>query len=127
MTLVLVDTSVWIEHLRSSSSTLRGLLRHSLVLTHAMVAGELALGDLAQRETFLHSLTALPQSASAMDEEILAFIERRRLYGRGLVYVDAHLLASTQLTPGAKLWTRDRRLASIASEVGVAFTPSSED
>ncbi len=127
MTLILVDTSVWIEHLRSSSTTLRGLLRDSLVLTHAMVAGELALGYLAQRETFLHSLTALPQSTSAMDAEVLAFIEGCRLYGRGIGYVDAHLLASTQLTPGARLWTRDRRLASIASEVGVAFTPSSEN
>lgn len=118
--MILVDTSVWIDHLRYGNDALKDALHSGLVLLHPMVAGELALGRLGQREAFLLSLNALTPATPAMDHEVLAYIERNRLYGRGIGYVDVNLLVSTQLTPGAKLWTLDRRLAGIASEAGIA-------
>jgi predicted nucleic acid-binding protein len=117
---ILVDTSVWIEHLRARDETLGGELADENVLIHPFVIGELALGVLHERERLLGSLHDLPQASVATDREVLDLIARHRLFGSGIGYVDAHLLAAVRLTAGAALWTRDRRLAGVASRLGMA-------
>jgi hypothetical protein len=117
---ILVDTSVWVEHLRLASAILTELLDHGEVLGHPFVIGELALGNLRRRDPFLSDLWDLPQAIVAEDEEVLQFIEREALFGHGMGYVDAHLLAAARLTAGSKLWTRDRRLQSVAAQLGLA-------
>jgi predicted nucleic acid-binding protein len=121
---ILVDTSVWVEHLRSASAILSVLLDDGGVLGHPFVSGELALGNLRQRDDFLRVLRMLPQATSASHLEVLQFIDREALYGRGIGYVDAHLLAAARLTAGSKLWTRDRRLQRVADQLGLAAAPS---
>ncbi len=120
--MILVDTSIWIDHLRGGNLGLAGKLDAGQVLTHPLVIGELAMGDLRPREVVLRSLTQLPQAVMARDDEVLAYIDRLALHGKGIGYIDAHLLASTALTQDAELWTRDRRLAEIAVELGLAPT-----
>jgi predicted nucleic acid-binding protein len=117
---ILVDTSVWVDHLRHGDRELVTLLDQAQVLGHPAVLGEIALGSLAQRAKVLQLLTALPQANSASDDEVLGLIQRRRIYGRGIGYVDAQLLAGTLITADARLWTRDARLAEIATELGCA-------
>jgi predicted nucleic acid-binding protein len=117
---ILVDTSVWVDHLRSASAILSALLDNGGVLGHPFVLGELALGNLRQRDDFLQVLRRLPQATGASHLEVLQFIEREALYGRGIGYVDAHLLAAARLTAGSKLWTRDRRLQTVAGQLGLA-------
>jgi len=121
---ILVDTSIWINHLREGHSTLFRLLEHGLVLTHPWVIGELALGHLSQRREVIRLLTGLSQATVATTDEILTLIERRQLHGLGIGYVDAQLLAATQLTPDARLWTQDKRLAAAASHLGCAADPN---
>ena len=118
--MILVDTSVWVEHLRSASAILSALLDNGGVLGHPFMLGELALGNLRQRDDFLRALQRLPQATSASHLEVLQFIDREALYGRGIGYVDAHLLAAARLTAGSKLWTRDRRLQVVAGQLGLA-------
>jgi len=118
---VLADTSIWIDHLRAGDARLTDLLGAGLILMHPFVMGELALGNLRLRDTVLETLADLPQARVAFDDEVLRFIEARALFGRGLGYVDAHLLAAAQLTGGAVLWTRDKRLHVGAAELGLAF------
>ena len=118
--MILVDTSVWVEHLRSASAILSALLEDGAVLGHPFVLGELALGNLRQRDDILRALQRLPQATSASHLEVLQFIDREALYGRGIGYVDAHLLAAARLTAGSKLWTRDRRLQVVAGQLGLA-------
>lgn len=120
--MILVDTSVWVAHLRASEARLVDLLGRGQVLIHPFVIGELALGNLHDRRVVLDTLGQMPTAVSAQDQEVLSLIERRRLHGLGVGYVDAHLLASTMLTAGAKLWTLDRRLAAVATELAIAFT-----
>jgi predicted nucleic acid-binding protein len=115
---VLVDTSVWVDHLRRSSSTLVELLEQTQVWTHPFVIGELACGNLSRRITLLDSLSELPHVPMASHAEVLAFVEARRLMGRGLGWIDMHLLASATLAR-IPFWTVDRRLAVIAHELGV--------
>jgi predicted nucleic acid-binding protein len=117
--LILVDTSVWIDHLRHGDAILAGLLERSQVLGHPFVVGELAMGNLRQRTMILHDLGGLPQAVVAHDPEVLDFIERESLFGTGLGYVDAHLLASVRLTAGALLFTRDERLLAAARRMAV--------
>jgi predicted nucleic acid-binding protein len=117
---ILVDTSVWVEHLRVASAILTELLDHGEILGHPFVLGELALGSLRQRETFLSDMRDLPQAIVAEDEEVLRLIDRHMLFGRGIGYVDAHLLAAARLTARSRLWTRDRRLQAVAAELGLA-------
>jgi len=117
---ILVDTSVWIEHLRSASAILTELLGDGQVLVHPFVLGELALGSLRQRDVFLSDLRDLPQAVVATDGEVLSLIDRRTLFGRGIGYVDAHLLAAARLTAGSKLWTHDRRLQAVAAQLDLA-------
>jgi predicted nucleic acid-binding protein len=116
----LVDTSVWVDHLRAGDKRLAELLEAGSVLAHPFVIGELALGDLKQRDVILTSLHDLPQAAVATEPEVLHFIEQHRLFGAGIGYVDAHLLASVRLTDGARLWTREKRLAEVAHELDLA-------
>lgn len=117
--MILVDTSVWIDHLRKGDSLLEGLLDHGQVLTHPFVIGELALGFLRQRKIVMNGLQNLPQATVATDEEVLGMIDNRALHGHGIGYMDAHLLASVALTPGIVLWTRDKRLRTTAGRLGI--------
>jgi predicted nucleic acid-binding protein len=121
---ILVDSSVWVDHLRAADAELGRLLDRGLALGHAFVRGELACGNLRRRKEILTLLAGLPQAVLAEDDEVLALIEGHRLMGRGIGYVDAHLLAATLLTAGARLWTRDLRLAEIAARLGVGLPPN---
>jgi len=118
--MILVDTSVWIDHLRKGNARLSSLLSNAVVLIHPFVIGELACGNLNDRSRILNLLGDLPASRVADDREVLFFIERNDLMGRGIGYIDAHLLASVSLTNGARLWTVDRRLNDVAGQLGVA-------
>ena len=102
--MILVDTSVWIEHLRAGSDRLKSLLFDQQVLCHPFVIGELACGTLQKRREILTMLNALPEAHLLEHEEVMSFLETRHLYGRGIGWVDAHLLASTLLT-GCVIWT----------------------
>jgi predicted nucleic acid-binding protein len=122
--MILVDTSVWIDHLHKTDERLTTLLRRVEAATHSMVIGELALGSIRRRSTILGLLQSLPKSPSASHEEVLRLVEARALFGRGLSLIDVHLLASTLLEPGTLLWTRDRRLSTAAQTIGVLFDES---
>ena len=117
--MILVDTSVWVDHLRQGDSVLAGLLNTQKVLTHPFVVGELALGFLRQRAIVLGALRNLPQATTASDDEVLDFIDSRALAGQGIGYSDVHLLASVALTPGSLLWTRDKNLRAAAARLGL--------
>jgi predicted nucleic acid-binding protein len=121
---ILVDTSIWVEHLHVGNENLAALLNGGEVLGHPFVIGELALGNLRPRNPFLSDLRDLPQAIAAEDKEVLRLIDRHALFGRGIGYVDAHLLAATRLTAGSKIWTRDRRLHAVAAQLGLAATLS---
>ena len=99
------------------------LLDRGDILIHPFVIGELACGNLSNRAEILGMLAQLPQLALASNVEVLGFIERRALHGRGVGYVDVHLLASTALDPDAQLWTLDHRLEIVASDLGYAYAP----
>jgi len=117
---ILVDTSVWGDHLRANDKALVALLDTGAVLAHPFVIGELALGNLRHREIVLNALSDLPRTGVATDVEVLHFINSHKLFGRGIGYIHAHLLAAVQLTAGAELWTKDKRLHDIAIELGLA-------
>jgi len=119
-TLVLADTSVWIDHLRRGNQELAQHLDDGMVSTHPFVIGELACGNIANRAEILDLLHQLPPARVATDVEVLAMVERRRLMGRGIGLVHAHVLAAAALTPFTRLWTLDKRLAKIAAELDVA-------
>jgi predicted nucleic acid-binding protein len=118
---ILVDSSVWIDHFRKADATLAALLASRVVVCHPFVIGELALGLLAKRETVIAALGVLPQAPVVPHADVLAFVERHRLVGRGIGWIDVHLLASTLVGGRMSLWSRDRRLAAAAAERGVAF------
>lgn len=122
--MILVDTSVWIDHLRHGDVELTRLLNAGQVLAHRFVIGDLALGNLQNRNIVLNSLQNLPQLTSASDAEALHFIENNLLFGKGVGYIDAHLLAAVRLSPDALLWTRDQRLRAESMRLGlrVKFT-----
>lgn len=123
--MILVDTSVWISHLRKSDIRLVAALEREEVLTHPLVIGELACGNLGRRHEVLRLFSHLPRVRGANDAEVLEFIERRRLMGRGIGIVDVHLLAAVTLSGSARLWTRDARLAAVAVVLGVGYRPAS--
>ena len=116
--MVLVDTSVWIDHFRRNSPALAELLNEATVLTHPFVLGELACGNMKNRGAILGSLEALPVAVPATHKETLRLIEDHRLWGRGIGWVDAHLLASALLSNCA-LWTLDEKLDRTANAAGV--------
>jgi len=116
---ILVDTSLWVEHLRRGHAELETLLRRGEVACHPFVVGELACGHLGRRTEILALLSALPPVAVADHDEVLALTTRARLAGRGLGWIDLHLLASARLSH-APLWTLDRRLERAAADLGIA-------
>ncbi len=118
--MILVDTSVWVDHLRRRDATLAEALEAGEVLTHPFVIGELACGHLQRRGELLALLAALPAAPVATQVEALAYIERHALAGRGIGFLDVHLLAATSLAGDAKLWTRDKRLAAVAASLNLA-------
>lgn len=120
--MILVDSSVWIDHLRAGDAGLHAALDAGLVFTHPFIIGELACGNLAHRHEVLALLGRLSRVPVATHEEVLTFIESWSIAGRGIGYVDAHLLASAMLAGGMKLWTRDRRLALVAAGLRLAYT-----
>lgn len=119
--MILVDTSVWVDHLRRSDAQLAALLERGGAAMHPFVVGEIACGSLARRAAVLELLQDLPAAVVAEHHEVLGFIERHRLHNKGIGYVDVHLLMSTALTHGATLWTRDLRLRAAAADLGCGF------
>jgi len=122
--LILVDTSVWVDHLRRDNPGLVKLLDAGRVLVHPFVIGGVALGQMRQRKVILGALVDLPRVLVATEEEAMSFIERHALYGRGVGYVDVHLLAAVRLTTGVALWTNDRKLHAVADALGLAMQPN---
>ena len=118
--MILVDTSVWVDHFRSVDPVLHDLLIHKQVLVHPFVIGELALGPPDQREAALGSMPLMRSAVVASDPDVWTMIDRYALFGRGIGYVDVHLLASTVLTPDTHLWSQDRHLNAAAEVLGIA-------
>jgi len=118
--MVLVDTSVWVAHLRDGTIGLEELLEEGDVVCHPFIVGELACGNLKNRSEVLSLLQALPMAVHAEHEEVIQFIENHRLMGKGLGYVDVHLLASANLVR-VPLWTLDRKLYAVCSKMGLAY------
>jgi predicted nucleic acid-binding protein len=119
--MILVDTSVWVDHLRSGDPVLAELLEQSRVVIHPMVLGELACGNLQNRGYLLRLWQQLESLTVVSHDEAVFFIEQNGLMGKGIGYVDVHLLASVAIDAGVKLWTRDKRLARIAAELRYAW------
>ena len=117
--MVIVDTSIWVTHLRRGSRHLEELLLNAKVVCHPFVVGELACGNLQNRDEFLSLLQSLPMTPTVVLDELLYFIERHRLMAKGLGFVDVNLLASAHLS-GIPLWTSDKRLRSAATELELA-------
>jgi predicted nucleic acid-binding protein len=118
---ILVDASIWIDHLRGTNPVLVDLLNTRRILGHPFVRGEISLGSVGRRTFLLEMLDALPQIMQATNAEVFAMIEARQWFARGVGYVDAHILAATIIMPGALLWTTDRRLDALAKETGCRF------
>ena len=116
--MILVDTSVWVDHLRRHNKTLGEFLSEAFVLLHPFVIGELACGNLKNRAGLLRDLNTLPKASAASHEEVLGLMEDRQLFGRGIGWVDAHLLASALLSQ-CLFWTMDERLRQAGEQVGV--------
>ena len=119
--MILVDSSVWIDHFRHASAELAALLASRVVMVHPFVIGELACGHLSRREAVLTALGSLPPAPVVPHDEVLAFVERHRLMSRGIGWVDMHLLASATVAGRVSLWSRDKRLMAAAAERGVAY------
>ena len=117
--MILVDTSVWIDHLRTPDAKLQDLLQNDEVTAHPLVRLELALGSIAGREKVLNDLSLLVQAPVVGTDELFALFELRRLYRRGIGIVDLHLIASALFDRSISIWTRDRRLGDIADELGI--------
>ena len=118
--MVLVDTSIWISHLRKGNANLEKLLNDGVVGCHPFIVGELACGNLKNRSEILSLLQSLPMTIKAEHEEVLQFIENNTMMGKGLGYIDVHLLASAVLT-GISLWTLDKKLKTIAHELDIGY------
>lgn len=119
--MILADTSVWVDHLRRSNASLVHLLEEGSILCHPFVIGEIALGRLSRRSHVLELLGALPAAAIASHDDVITLIEARRLFGRGIGWVDAHLIGAA-LVARVQLWTHDRRLASVAADLKIGFS-----
>ena len=117
--MILVDTSIWVDHLRKGSTTLRSLLDEGGVAIHPFIIGELACGSMRKRDEILELLNELPQVGVADQREVLHLVEAEQLHGQGIGWIDAHLLASARLS-GALIWTADKRLRSAAAALGLA-------
>lgn len=118
--MVLVDTSVWVSHLRDGNTEMAALLNNGNVLCHPLIVGELACGNLKDRAVILSFLKLLPMCIEAEHEEVLSFIENNRIMGKGIGYADAQLVASSVLT-GVPIWTLDKKLAQVADSLHVKY------
>jgi predicted nucleic acid-binding protein len=118
---IVIDSSVWIDHLRRTNPELVQLIVDGIARQHPAVIGELALGSVPQRERFIKSLEQLPRIEVVTDSDLLDIVSRHGLHGTGIGYVDAHLIASILVTEGARLWTSDKRLAAQAERLGCAY------
>jgi predicted nucleic acid-binding protein len=118
--MILVDTSVWSDHINASDSMLVTLLSDERVLAHPYVIGEISLGSLRNRDVVLGALLDLPRAPIATPEEVAYLIQSEQLFNRGIGYVDTALLASVRLQPGVTVWTRDKRLKKVADELGLS-------
>jgi predicted nucleic acid-binding protein len=119
---ILIDSSVWIDHFHERDDALFGLLSRELVLMHPYVVGEIALGHVRNRAFVIRELRKHTPCVVASEDEVLRLIEHEKLAGSGIGYVDAHLLASVRLVPGSSLWTRDKRLREISRKLGIGST-----
>jgi predicted nucleic acid-binding protein len=117
--LILADTSVWIDHLRTGNQEMRKQLQQGSIVIHPFIIAELALGSLQQRAKTLALLDLLPQVRVAQLNEVRRMIEARRLYSLGIGLTDAHLIAAVFLNPSTVLWTRDKQLRKVAEGLGV--------
>jgi predicted nucleic acid-binding protein len=118
---IILDTSVWIDHARQNNDHLFDLFKQGRILIHPFMIGEVALGSLRDHDTIIASLLEMPRPQVASEAEVLSLIRNRFLAGSGIGYVDAHLLASARLTPETLLWTRDKRQKRVAEAMGVAY------
>jgi predicted nucleic acid-binding protein len=118
--MVLVDTSIWVTHLRRGNRQLEKLLMDAEVMCHPFIIGELACGNLKNRNEIISLLQSLPSAPTIEFDEFIFFIDRNHLMGKGIGFVDVHLLASAQLT-GIPLWTADKRLKSAADQLELTF------
>jgi len=116
---ILADTSIWIDHLRSENKEMRTLLNQGQIVIHPFIVAELALGSLRERTKTLALLDLLPQVRAAQLKEVRLTIETRRLYGLGIGLTDAHLIASVFINPPTLLWTKDKRLRRVAESLGI--------
>ncbi len=119
--MVLVDTSVWVSHLREGNAKFEGLLNNGDVVCHPFIVGELACGNIKNRAEILSLLQALPMSNQAEHNEVMKFIENNQLMGSGLGYIDVHLLAAASLTE-VLIWTTDKKLKDVSQKMGLNFT-----
>jgi len=120
---ILVDSSIWIDHLSNSDPVMTDLLQSGRVVGHPFVTGEIALGNLRNPIAVIGTLRKLQQVTVADDEEVLALIRRNSIGGAGIGYVDAHLLAAARLGDGIRLWTRDKRLRAVAERLDLSANP----
>ncbi|MDP3177676.1 MAG: PIN domain-containing protein [Spirochaetaceae bacterium] len=116
--MILADTNIWIDHLRAGDSRLVHLLEEDELFMHPAIRGELSLGSIRDRTGFITMLAYLPSLKPSPDEEVMALIEETQLFGRGIGWVDAQLLTACLSRP-CRFWTRDRRLAAVATELGI--------
>ncbi len=116
--LLLADTSIWVRHFRTENTLFKGFLEEGVVLMHPCVRCELALGSMKNRAQILSLLATLPESAVASNEEVLYVIEKKGLWGMGIGWVDAHLLAATRMTSSCSLWTLDGPLRKACDKAG---------
>ncbi len=119
--MILVDTSVWIDHLRHTEAELVSLLQQNLVFMHPMILGELACGNLQHRASLISLWQGLPRITTATDAEAIHFIDLHALMGKGIGFIDVHLLCALALEQGTRLWTRDRRLAGVTDHLGLRY------
>jgi predicted nucleic acid-binding protein len=118
--MVLVDTSVWVSHLRAGNARLADLLNDGKVLCHPLIVGELACGNLKDRAVILSFLQLLPMSIEAEHDEVLSFIENNRFMGKGMGFVDFHLIVSAVLT-GVPVWTLDQKLVQVTDRLHIKY------
>ncbi|AFL87866.1 putative nucleic acid-binding protein, contains PIN domain [Terriglobus roseus DSM 18391] len=118
--MTLVDTSVWLDHLNTAVPSLARLLLKDEIMMHRYVIGEVAMGNWRRRSQTLADLNEMRQVMPATHSEVLQLVERHHLYGTGIGYVDVHLLAAVRMTPGCDFWTRDKRLKTAATKLGIA-------
>ena len=119
--MIVADTMVWADHFGRPNLHLSAMLERRQICMHPFVRGELAMGNLPRRHAILADLDEMPQASLAEHHEVMGLIESARLFGTGIGYVDAHLIASVLLTDGARLWTRDKRLAAVAERLGIGY------